>query len=90
MTPQDILKECQLALLEGAGFVNLVFPKGTSTRIKGFPRGELLCENHGGARVMRYDAVRLQAAVLAALGMKVVKPSSHNAASGDSHLTKEK
>lgn len=76
MSPEAILKECQAALLEGASHINLVLPKGMSSRIKGFPRGELLCENHSGSRVYRYDALKVQAAVLAALGVTVVSAST--------------
>jgi hypothetical protein len=68
MTKGEILKECEAALTQGSGFVSLVLPKGTSARIKGFPRGELLCENRDGGRVYRYDAKK----ILDAFGLKVL------------------
>jgi hypothetical protein len=69
MTPLEIIAECDAALAPGdpaPGHVVLCLPKGVSMRAKGLPRGELLCENPGGDRVVRYDAKRLKAAVLKA------------------------
>lgn len=63
MTPEKLLAECEAALTAGTDVV-LVFPKGTSSRIKGFPRGELLCENPRGERVYRFNAARMKATAL--------------------------
>jgi hypothetical protein len=69
LTPLEIIAECDAALSPGdpaPGHVVLVLPKGVSMRAKGLPRGELLCENSEGNRVVRYDAKKLRAAILKA------------------------
>lgn len=70
MTPEEIIAECDRALAPGdpaPGSVVLVLPQAMSMRTKGLPRGELLCVNRIGQKVVRYDAKRLKAAVLRAM-----------------------
>ncbi len=53
MTPESMLSDAMQALSAGTG-MTLVHPKGMKMPPK-FPRGELLCEQHDGRRVYRYD-----------------------------------
>lgn len=66
MTPEQIIAECEAVLKAGGDGINLVIPKGKSMRLPGFPRGELLCENGDGNRVVRYNAKRVLEAILKA------------------------
>ena len=62
-----LIKYCDEVIADGGDRITLVLPKGVSSRIKGFPRGELLCENYDGSRVFAFDAKRVKAALLQAL-----------------------
>jgi len=66
MTLEELEKMCALVLSEGGEHITLVLPKGVSSRIRGFPRGKLLCEHHDGSRVFRYDARRVLKSIEAA------------------------
>jgi len=67
MKPEELISMCDAVIAEGGDRITLVLPKGMSSRINGFPRGELLCENHDGSRAFSYDARRVKAAVENAL-----------------------
>ena len=78
MTPAAIVGECEAAIKAGHNAITLVIPKGKSMRLGGgMPRGELLCENHNGDRVVRYNAKRtLEAVLMAMTGVKVTVMSA--------------
>jgi hypothetical protein len=63
MTPEAMAKEAADAINAGQR-MSLVRPKGAKMPPK-FPRGELLCENHSGARVYSYDPMRVLAWLVA-------------------------
>ncbi len=56
MTPDEMRKTAEA----DSDYCVLVTPKGFKPP-RGFPRGELLCENTDGNRVRRYDSKRILA-----------------------------
>ena len=54
MTPHEIIATCDEILAD-------------SSRVPGFGRGELLCEQFDGSRLFSYDAHKVREAVLRAL-----------------------
>ena len=67
MTPQELIKLCDQNLSKGNKHVLLVFPKGISSRIKGFGRGELCCVNSKNERVFWFKADKVKATTLSML-----------------------
>ena len=57
MTLQELLDECNSAAAIGLEHTALFVPRGTSLR--GFPRGELMCETTAG-RVVRFKISALR------------------------------
>lgn len=60
MTPEQMATEARGAIADGAR-MSMVLPRGATRRLPGFPRGELMCENHDGRNVYSYDPVRVLA-----------------------------
>lgn len=56
MTPQQMAEEAVAAMKDGSR-MTLVRVRGK--KLKGFPRGELLCENSDGRNVYSYDPARV-------------------------------
>lgn len=58
MTPQELLDHASRQLAAGCSVMTLVRPRGSGTNLLGRrgPRGEIVCENSNGARVVAYDA----------------------------------
>lgn len=67
MTPHEIIAMCDEILADGDDRISLVIQKGISSRVPGFGRGELLCEQFDGSRLFSYDAHKVREAVLRAL-----------------------
>lgn len=59
MSPTDLARDAAEALAAGT-HMTLVRRRGAKTP-KGFPRGELLCENADGRNVYSYDPLRVLA-----------------------------
>lgn len=57
MSPQQLANEANDALKNGQ-FMTLTRIRGQKPP-KGFPRGELLCENHDGRNVYRFDPKKI-------------------------------
>jgi len=70
MTPEQMAADAMAALQAGTG-MTLVLRRGFKRPPK-FPRGVLLCENHDGSRVYRFDPVRVLAWLAANGLVKVV------------------
>lgn len=60
---QELRRQAEAAIAQPGARVLIVFPRGVSSRIKGFPNGELLCENADGSRVFAFNARRVIAAL---------------------------
>lgn len=54
MTPEKMADDARQAIEAGTR-MTLTLPRGATRRLPGFPRGELLCENHDGRNVRSYD-----------------------------------
>ena len=54
MKPNELLADARAALAAGTN-MTLTLPRGAARRLPGFPRGELLCENHDGRNVYSYN-----------------------------------
>lgn len=76
MTPEQMAVDAAEALSAGTR-MSLVFRKGQK-RPSGFPRGELLCENHDGRHVYSFDPARVLA-WLAANGFVTVNATDRGA-----------
>jgi len=62
MTPKALLADAESAIAGGT-MLTLVRAKG-AVSLPGFPRGQLLCENHGGNKVYSYDPKKIRAWLL--------------------------
>lgn len=55
----DLARRCVEIINAGGTSVSVELPKGTTMKIKGFGRGELLCVNSEGNRVVSYDVMKV-------------------------------
>ena len=78
MSPEQLAADAKGAINAGTN-LTLVLPHGAARKLRGFPRGELLCENRDGRNVYSYDP-RKVLAWLSAMGLvKVTATAAPNA-----------
>ena len=58
MTPEQMAQEAAAAYSDKTP-VSYVLPRPWKNRPKGFPRGELMCENADGTNVWSFDPMRV-------------------------------
>ena len=58
MSPEQMAKEAIAAIADKTR-MSMVLPRPWKNKPPGFPRGELLCENHNGTNVWSFDPLRV-------------------------------
>lgn len=75
MTPEQMAKDAAEAVQTGT-HMTLVLPRGFKRPPK-FPRGELLCQNHDGRNVYRFDPIKILAWLAGNGLVKIVARTTH-------------
>ena len=60
MNAEQMATDAREAIAAGT-HMTLVIRRGATRKLPGFPRGELMCENHDGRNVYSYDPARVLA-----------------------------